>query len=109
MPNTEQVPMGDLYLRWKGKWIHKAKICRLCEMLLATDDIIDKHRYVCTVLNSRLEVKLPHKLKGTGRKVRTPDGLFTLEQAAKFYKITEEAIRYRIKKWGTWSYADTQN
>lgn len=50
----EQVPLGDLYMRVDKKWINKGKFCRLCSQPLAFNDIvIDKHRYVCNVLNKK--------------------------------------------------------
>ena len=109
LPYREQVPISDLYLRWYGKWVHKGKSCMLCQTMLLTDDIVDKHRYVCSVLNTKEEEKQPHGLKGTGKYIKTPDGVYTMDQAVKRYKVQEEAIRYRIKKWEGWSYANTQD
>lgn len=50
--NIEQVPMGELYVRYKGKWIDKGKFCYICNDLLGFDkEVLDKHRYICVPIN----------------------------------------------------------
>lgn len=48
----EQVPMGELYVRLRGVWIHKGKYCYICNDLLGFDkEVILKHRYICVAIN----------------------------------------------------------
>lgn len=48
-----QVPLCDLYMRVDGAWVHKGKSCQLCKLLINNPIVIDKHRYVCKVLNNK--------------------------------------------------------
>jgi len=48
-----KVPLSDLYMHVKGQWIHKGKSCRLCGLLLSDTRVIDKHQYICKVLNKK--------------------------------------------------------
>ena len=106
-----KVPTVDLYIRYQGKWIFKGKTCRYCGLILEDPTVIDKHQYVCRVLNSKRDDEdYIHPSLNTGRKVNTPKGVYTIREAAKLYDVTEEAIRYRIKtKKKGYSYADSQD
>lgn len=53
----EQVPLSDLYVRKDGAWHYKGVSCRLCGGLMADKRVIDKHRYICEVLNKKKEEK----------------------------------------------------
>ena len=48
-----QVPLSKFYMRMHGKWHYKGMACRLCEMLLTSDVVIDKHRYICKAINKK--------------------------------------------------------
>lgn len=48
-----QVPLTDLYMRVDKSWQYKGKSCRLCGVLVNDPVVIDKHRYVCKVLNKK--------------------------------------------------------
>lgn len=50
-----QVPLCDLYMRVDKSWVHKGKSCRLCGLLINNPIVIDKHRYICKVLNKKEE------------------------------------------------------
>lgn len=50
----EQVPLVDLYMRVDGEWVHKGKSCGYCQILMNDKVVIDKHRYVCKVLNRKV-------------------------------------------------------
>lgn len=47
--------------------------------------------------NGRIPKGLNHPSYHKGRKINTPDGSFYIDEAAKYYKITPQAIRWRIK------------
>lgn len=51
----DQVPLSNFYMRVNGKWIHKGICCRLCNILMNNTTVIEKHRYVCEVLNKKSE------------------------------------------------------
>lgn len=51
----DQVPLSNFYMRVNGKWIHKGLSCRLCNILMNNPTVIEKHRYVCEVLNKKSE------------------------------------------------------
>jgi len=50
-----QVPLSKFYMRMHGKWHYKGMACRLCEMLLTSEVVIDKHRYICKAINKKQE------------------------------------------------------
>lgn len=50
-----QVPLSKFYMYINGKWQYKGVACRLCELLLTNDIVIDKHRYICKAINKREE------------------------------------------------------
>lgn len=50
-----QVPLCDLYMRVDKQWVHKGQSCRLCGKLMNHETVIDKHRYICEVLNKKNE------------------------------------------------------
>lgn len=37
-----------------------------------------------------------HPSYHTGRRIKTPDGIFYVDEAVKYYKITPQAIRWRV-------------
>lgn len=41
-----------------------------------------------------------------GKKIQTPDGIFTLEEASKYYGVSKNAISYRVNKWHDWHYIE---
>ena len=51
----EQVPLSDMYVRVNKKWIHRGISCRLCDVIMTDKIVIDKHRYVCDVINKRIK------------------------------------------------------
>lgn len=51
--NLPQVPLVDLYMRVNKKWNFKGKSCSLCGSMMTDPVVIDKHRYICKVLNSK--------------------------------------------------------
>jgi formamidopyrimidine-DNA glycosylase len=48
-----QVPLSDLYMYAKQVWVYKGKTCRLCGIIMDHPTVIDKHRYICKVLNKK--------------------------------------------------------
>jgi len=50
-----QVPLSDFYMLVEGVWKHKGQGCRLCGSILADPVVLDKHRYICKVLNKKEE------------------------------------------------------
>jgi hypothetical protein len=55
LPPKPQVPLSDFYMLVNGKWVHKGCGCRLCGSILADPVVLDKHRYICKVLNKKEE------------------------------------------------------
>lgn len=53
--NLPQVPISDLYMRVDNVWKYKGKTCRLCNLMMTDQTVIDKHRYICEVLNKEVE------------------------------------------------------
>jgi len=106
----EQVPLGNLYARIDKKWVNKGKFCQLCSQPLAFhNEVIDKHRYVCRVLNKKDDENDYQPIVSGGPLIQTPDGIMNMKQAQRFYKVTDQTIRNRIKKKKGWSYANTDN
>lgn len=58
-----QVPLTDLYMRVDKKWNYKGKSCRLCGVLVNDPIVIDKHRYVCEVLNKNTDDDMPRRVE----------------------------------------------
>ncbi len=50
-----QVPLSKFYMYINGKWQYKGVACRLCELLLTNETVIDKHRYICKAINKKSE------------------------------------------------------
>lgn len=48
-----QVPVSNLYMYTKKTWVHKGQTCRLCGVIMDHPTVIDKHRYICKVLNKK--------------------------------------------------------
>jgi formamidopyrimidine-DNA glycosylase len=61
--NIPQVPLSDLYMRVDKIWHHKGKSCRLCGVLINDPIVIDKHRYICEVLNKSIEDDKPRRVQ----------------------------------------------
>ncbi len=51
LDNRPQVPLSDFYMLVNGEWTHKGRACRLCGSILNDPIVLDKHRYICKVLN----------------------------------------------------------
>lgn len=47
--------------------------------------------------NGKILKGLSHPLYQTGRQIKTPDGIFHIDEAVGFYKITPQAVRWRVK------------
>jgi hypothetical protein len=52
-PKIPQVPIGKLYMRVKGVWVFKGTFCRLCNVTMNDQTVIDNHRYICNALNTK--------------------------------------------------------
>lgn len=50
-----KVPTTTLYIYINGKWVCKGLCCRYCNSILNNDELIDKHQYICKVLNKKTE------------------------------------------------------
>jgi hypothetical protein len=50
-----QVPLSKFYMYINGKWQYKGVGCRLCQLLLTNETVIDKHRYICKAINKKQE------------------------------------------------------
>ena len=52
-----QVPTSKLYIYMNGRWELKGTACRLCDNLINTEQLLEKHRYICKVLNRKEKEK----------------------------------------------------
>lgn len=49
----EQVPLHEVYMRFRGQWHFKGFSCRYCDSLMTDQRVIDKHRYICASINKK--------------------------------------------------------
>ena len=85
----EQVPLSNLYMRLDGVWIHKGLTCRLCGRVMSHPTVIDKHRYICEVLNKEIEDEIMpiHRIQRGGQTY------YRYGTTGKEYKTLAEAER----------------
>lgn len=53
LTNVPQVPLITLYAWQNKEWVIKATICRYCAVLMINQTVIENHRFVCSVLNTK--------------------------------------------------------
>jgi len=50
-----KVPTSKFYMRINNAWVYKGLACRYCETMMTDQTVIDKHQYICKVLNKKEE------------------------------------------------------
>ena len=50
-----KVPTSKFYMRIDKKWVYKGLACRYCNTMMNNETVIDKHQYICAVLNKKEE------------------------------------------------------
>lgn len=99
-----QVPLSNFYMRVDGIWENKGLACGLCGKLMNHETVIDKHRYICEVLNKveEEEVMPIHRITRNGttyyRYGTTGKEYRTLEEAQKQARAIQASQAREQKK-----------
>ena len=49
------VPTSKFYMYINKQWIYKGLACRYCNSMMTDQLVIDKHQYICAVINKKRE------------------------------------------------------